>query len=350
MYTSQSNLNVPSGAASGADGSRTGFRATAATSNIGNWASDQPAFGQSQYEPGYLLSATMSSGGPSYPAPPLIPDPVSGKRPASMHAKFGTEPFAQTFRQSSVPPRGQSIIPDDENAPPSNSLLEGLNASETKKAYRHSVAGGFHSHTPTSPAPQSSNTISTPASATASTASASVIVFGFPPYLYHDIVHHFTSIGDTVSVDPPPSLDAGRNWITIVYKNPWEAARALRRNGEILTIGKEECMIGVKWADSNNSISETREFAGSPAAETATPSRPSIPSSTIGRPVTFAPSRSAYKQHHPGAAAAAAAGGTNEWGVALRNQSAASGTASASTNQGANGGIWNKMSDLVFGW
>lgn len=59
MYTSQSNLNVPSGATSGADSSRTGFRATAATSNIGNWASDQSAFGQSQYEPGYLLSATM---------------------------------------------------------------------------------------------------------------------------------------------------------------------------------------------------------------------------------------------------------------------------------------------------
>src|ERR1700733_3259086 len=106
----------------------------------------------------------------------------------------------------------------------------------------------FYSHTPTSPAPQSSNTISTPASAIASTASASVIVFGFPPYLYHDIVQHFTSIGDTVSVDPPPSLDTGRNWITVVYKNPWEAARAIRRSGEILTIGKEECMIGVKWA------------------------------------------------------------------------------------------------------
>ena len=59
MYTSQSNLNVPSGATSGADSSRTGFRTTAATSNLGNWASDQPAFGQSQYEPGYLLSATM---------------------------------------------------------------------------------------------------------------------------------------------------------------------------------------------------------------------------------------------------------------------------------------------------
>ena len=59
MYASQSHLNVLSGATSGADSSRTGFRATASTSSPGNWVSDQTAFGQSQYEPGYLLSATM---------------------------------------------------------------------------------------------------------------------------------------------------------------------------------------------------------------------------------------------------------------------------------------------------
>lgn len=110
----------------------------------------------------------------------------------------------------------------------------------------------FYSNASTSsPAPQISNITSTPTSATASTASASVIVFGFPPYLYHDIVQHFTSIGDTVSIDPAPALDSGRNWIAIVYKNSWEAARAVRRSGEIITIGKEECMIGVKWAVSS---------------------------------------------------------------------------------------------------
>jgi nuclear pore complex protein Nup53 len=107
----------------------------------------------------------------------------------------------------------------------------------------------FYSNTLTSsPGPPNWNTVSTPASATAPTASASVIVFGFSPYLYHDIVQHFTSIGEPVSIDPAPSPEAGRNWITIVYKNPWEAARAVRRSGEILTIGREECMIGVKWA------------------------------------------------------------------------------------------------------
>lgn len=57
MYASQSTLNIPNGASSGGDGPRLGVRATASTSNIGNWQSEQPAFGQSQYEPGYLLSA-----------------------------------------------------------------------------------------------------------------------------------------------------------------------------------------------------------------------------------------------------------------------------------------------------
>ena len=102
--------------------------------------------------------------------------------------------------------------------------------------------------------------------------------------------------------------------------------------------------------DNNNSTSDARDFAGSPTTETQTPLRPSISSGTVGRPVTFGPSRSAYKQHHPGAAAAAVGGASNEWGVALRNQTAASGTTSAGTNQGANAGIWNKVSDLVFGW
>lgn len=51
-----------------------------------------------------------------------------------------------------------------------------------------------------------------------------------------------------MSIDPAPALDAGRNWITIAYRNSWEAARAVRRSGEILSIGREECMIGVKWA------------------------------------------------------------------------------------------------------
>lgn len=256
-------------------------------------------------------------------------------------------------------------------------LLEGMH---THAAFCPQLVTGFirfYSNTfASSSAPQSSGTASTPASATTSTASASVIVFGFPPYLYHDIVQHFTSIGETVSIDPAPSPETGRNWITIVYKNPWEAARAVRRSGEILTLGREECMIGVKWAvstcsshiclyfaritksfiaparfqDNNGSISEVREFAGSPPSEVQTPSRPSISSGTIGRPVTLAPSRTAFKQHHPGAAAVAAGGATNEWGVALRNQTSAPGTVSGGVNAGASGGIWNKMSDLVFGW
>lgn len=85
-------------------------------------------------------------------------------------------------------------------------------------------------------------------SSSTSSAQNSVVVFGFPPYLYMDVVQHFTSFGEAVSMDPPPAVDSGRNWITITYRNSWEAARAVRSNGEILAIGREECMIGVKYA------------------------------------------------------------------------------------------------------
>lgn len=80
-------------------------------------------------------------------------------------------------------------------------------------------------------------------------------MFGFPSYLYAEVVQHFTTIGEAISVDPAPALDDGRNWTTIVYRNPWEAARAVRRSGEIISIGREEIMIGVKWAVSRTSLS-----------------------------------------------------------------------------------------------
>lgn len=87
---------------------------------------------------------------------------------------------------------------------------------------------------------------------------------------------------------------------------------------------------------------------GSPIIDT--PSRPSVsgPSSaTIGRPVTLAPSRSAFKQHNGNAAGAAAAGGrTNEWGVALRHES----EVGSAPPPSASSGVLNRISDLVFGW
>ncbi|KAF8306918.1 hypothetical protein DL93DRAFT_2088402 [Clavulina sp. PMI_390] len=359
MYHSQSTLNVPT-SSSFSDSSR--LRASASTSNIGSWGhghghtSEQSAFGQSQYEPGFLMSSTTSSGGPSYPAPPLIPDPISGKRPVSMHAKFGTEPFAETFRAPSVP-RGQSIVQDDESAPPSNSILDGLNTPETKRNFRHSVAGGgFYSST-SSPAPgPSSQSTSTPPSSTA------VIIFGFPPQLYADIVQHFSSIGETVAVDPAPALEAGRNWITIAYRNSWEAARAVRRSGEILAIGRDEIMIGVKWADSSASYNADADGMASPmhtggfnpssslsGPGPETPSRLASSSSTIGRPISIVSSHSAFKSSHPAASSATAR--TNDWGLALKREAAPTPAGAPPPGaQGQQNGFLGKVSDLVFGW
>jgi hypothetical protein len=102
----------------------------------------------------------------------------------------------------------------------------------------------FHSSTPSSLS-QPQQTTNTPAASGTSTSSSTIIIFGFSPEFYSEIVELFKSIGETTLVEPPPS---DRNWISISYRNSWEAARAVRRNGEVLALSGGNVMIGVKWA------------------------------------------------------------------------------------------------------
>lgn len=58
-----------------------------------------------------------------------------------------------------------------------------------------------------------------------------MIVSGFYPDRAHGVVAQFTAIGDCSA----PELAAeGGNWFTISYVNPWDAARALRRDGDVI--------------------------------------------------------------------------------------------------------------------
>lgn len=74
-----------------------------------------------------------------------------------------------------------------------------------------------------------------------STSGSNVVVFGFPRDKYEEIVGVFVAMGDSSVIESPVAC----NWVTISYKNSWEAARAIRRNGEIIG---GTTMIGVKWA------------------------------------------------------------------------------------------------------
>lgn len=68
-----------------------------------------------------------------------------------------------------------------------------------------------------------------------------MVVFGFPPEKIEDIIGLFLAMGDSTVTESPEAC----NWVTIAYKRPYEAARAIRRNGEVVA---GTIMIGVKWA------------------------------------------------------------------------------------------------------
>jgi hypothetical protein len=80
-----------------------------------------------------------------------------------------------------------------------------------------------------------------------SSQNAAVVIFGFPPHLHAEVLKHFAFIGDAVMVDTL-SGDGIRNWMSITFRSSREASRAVRKNGDILKIGREEFMVGVKWA------------------------------------------------------------------------------------------------------
>lgn len=77
-----------------------------------------------------------------------------------------------------------------------------------------------------------------------------MIVFGYPQLRYSSTVAHFETLaaGGTTKAEPISDVE---NAFKIGYIQPWEAARALRKNGEIIGSEGSRWMIGVKWAVSN---------------------------------------------------------------------------------------------------
>jgi hypothetical protein len=70
-----------------------------------------------------------------------------------------------------------------------------------------------------------------------------VVVFGYPADRYAATVEFFRSLGDTATeADPHAEII---NAFRIGFRNPTEAIRAMRKNGEVIG---GSWMIGVKWA------------------------------------------------------------------------------------------------------
>ena len=75
-----------------------------------------------------------------------------------------------------------------------------------------------------------------------------VIVFGYPPDKYTATIEYFKSLageGDTTDATPHSQI---ANCFKLGFKNPGDALRAVRKNGEVVG---GTWMIGAKWAVSH---------------------------------------------------------------------------------------------------
>jgi len=246
----------------------------------------------SGYLPGYLLSASqgmpLPEGSQRYEDPPLLPSknsPYGSVSPGTFGAENGDQHMS---RQQ----------PLDEDAPPMQSLLDEINTIPMGgDPYKTPVRNARH---------QRSNT---------GKEWHEVVIFGFPKDKLQAAIKLFTSLGD--SQDPIAGPE-GANWFKIAYKHEWEAARAVRKNGELIN---GVWMVGVKWAQDGKD-----SWVGSPSYGSATSpitggdeeaGPPAVISpariNAIGKPIALEPSSSAYKAH-PGGPTSAGAG--EDWASA----------------------------------
>ncbi|CAG7847208.1 SubName: Full=Uncharacterized protein {ECO:0000313/EMBL:CCA66784.1} [Serendipita indica DSM 11827] len=239
----------------------------------------------SGYLPGYLLSASQGMSLPEgvqrYEDPPLLPSKSLHVAPGTFGAETGDQHMS---RQQ----------PLDEDAPPTQSVLDELDTIPTNRdPFKTPARNRTHQRSTTNKEWHD------------------VIVFGFPQDKISAAIKLFTSIGETQEPQPGPE---GANWFKISYKHEWEAARAVRKNGELMN---GQWMVGVKWAQDGKDGWATQSLYGPPAViqnpedETTSPTvtRPN----PIGRQISLEPSSSAFRIH-PGSTSAAA--GAEDWASA----------------------------------
>lgn len=195
----------------------------------------------------------------------------------------------------------------------------------------------------------------------------SVYVFGFPAAATDLVLDFFTQFGEIVSTTPSTE---GGNWVTITYAQAWSAARAARKNGEILG---GALMIGVKAVDEDGL---RRALAGAEGGQDLVPSAPSATPgprqngnsggatstpSGVGRPVNVLGPQSAFKAAPTptrkgflglggggggGATAPSTPGGADPHASLFAEKS----RQAALAQQPQQKGVLGKVSDMVFGW
>lgn len=239
----------------------------------------------------------------------------------SPKASYAREPRAQLYRTEM-----------EEDAPPTSSLTESASSDSLTD---------FPAPAPSvSPLPSTSPLVSHSAP---SPAGYALHLFGFPSTSLSLVLSHFAQFGDILETTPSPS---GGNWVTITYAQPWAAARAARRNGELLG---GVLMIGVQVVDED---SLRTSLGPEQPVETKVAAPVRAPTSGVGKPVVLG-SGSAFR---PVAPTPPRRGffGTGEPGLEGADPHASlfrekNRQAVLAQGQGQKG-VLGKVSDMVFGW
>jgi nuclear pore complex protein Nup53 len=178
-----------------------------------------------------------------------------------------------------------------------------------------------------------------------------VLVFGYPPDRYTLTVEFFKSLGESTEPEVKSEIV---NCFKIGYKDPTNALRAMRRNGDVIG---GSWMVGVKWAVCSlivwlalmstfqllQDIAEAEASLGFPVWASA--SNPAFLggdsvshlSSTIGTQAKLVPSTSAFRS-------SASKDGSPHAGILdLANLGLSEGPQSSK-------GMLGQVSDLLFGW
>ncbi|KAL1748883.1 hypothetical protein HDZ31DRAFT_28561 [Schizophyllum fasciatum] len=314
---------------------------------------------RSQYQTGYLISSQPNNppqGSPRNDEPPMIQTKakMSHVLTRGSTSEFGMESMFQSSRSR------QPIA--DEDAPPTvsiNDLPIETHATPTSSQFQpRNSAFGFDM--PQSRrTPRQSQTL--PPSSSAST--LFVLVFGYPPEGYAITAQYFQDLGDATD----PEETGVPNCFRIGYRNPTDALRAVRKNGEVLG----NWMVGAIWADpavaqaqlgpallqssalaanvalpsspprASMGMEVDRPLVGPNAPATPTFGTPSTPA--FGTPIKLGSSASVFKKHNPGAPQAAPA-------TPMQANRPPAAPAAAPAQASPSKGVVAQVSDMLFGW
>ncbi|KAF8888105.1 hypothetical protein BD779DRAFT_1440313 [Infundibulicybe gibba] len=307
--------------------------------------SDSLSQSRSHYQSGYLMSTSQNNNAPQgnqrVDEPPIVQTKAKMNHILSRGSAsdFGMESMFESSRQR------KNLA--DEDAPPTNSINDipndiHVNSNSNRFQPRNSVLDNSTSrrHSRATSAPQTSQPLY-------------IIVFGYPQDRYSVTVEYFRSLGESTDADPNTEIT---NCFRIGYKDPGDAMRAVRKNGEILG---GSWMVGVKWADPahaesllgqpvlRNQLPDPTPSNAMAVDESPSPISHAVSSTpTLGTPIKLAPSASAFRRTGT-AEKITGSPAQRGWGPPGGNLLP---SAAASSTQPPNKGMLGQVSDLIFGW